>query len=1180
MADINLLFVADGIFQFGPQIVTQGSPDVRDDTFTVSKYLSILQGSTSPTIAVTTAHRNGDPNATITTPFNFATSVPDLSVYDVLVMVGYEGTNYNAEVGGPLPGNLVFIEPAEVSAISEFMNGGGGVLAAGDHEGLGSLMCGLLPRVRSMRAWFSGADTDPTIPAAAPRNWPGGTDQRADTVRAAVDGTWHFDNQSDDIPQPLSFPAGTSHPILQGAHGPISSFPDHMHEGQVILPWSYTDPLLPGDPRDEYPTVAGLQQKPVILATGLTIGGHPTPTDGSACEQDNFYDELIDTRSPGFTVNVLGAYDGQTVGVGRVVTDASFHHYIDLNLVGDPCAPAGPRQLGFTTAAGAPIMADLEAFYIHTIAWLARRVKSCSLLVQNSTFGKDELASIGLPVSFASAFWVVMDGFLPSELGIDASGNLINPANPPKVTFTIDAPASSNATVVNALQTQHQFQVEPFTGSVLTESLPPPPNSPQRFLYPFTVKFTGTDGFVLPSELLTITAKITVNSTPYTASAQLDLITAANPYVTNPDAGNDYTSWLSTDLRVFRVDDDEKFFGAHVKDFYPPGATGVSYPVKPAAASAAATAYIAQVIQQLTLNKGQVDGDTFDNSLSESEDASRSMLEYLQVDPRTNKAAFNFAICRVRIRGTTPTGPGTTQATNCRVFFRAFQAQNTVSTFNVNTTYRETPIVPNFGRRVPLLGVQTDSMGKPEYVTLPFFAVDRVNLAGPTDLTTQPADTPNVQTISPVTGQEIDTYFGVWLDMNQPTLLFPQFAPPGDFDNKNGSFNTTGFGIQSINAAFNRALHQCLIAEVAFDEVVIPPTDDSTNSDKLAQRNLAYIDGPNPGAISSRRMPHPFQIQSSSQTARHVDELMISWGNTPAGSTASLYLPGVSSADILSIASELYADNPLTAQDQYTIEVPVGPVTFVPIPKGTGLLAGLLTVDLPPGVKRGDLYSLVVRQVTDASAVGLRGVTGRNADNAAAKQTTSAYIAWRRVSGAFQINIQISTKEQLLLPEERHLALFRWIGENILPYNRWYPVMQRYIEQLAGRVQGFGGDPGSIPPSQTGSVPGHPVGTGHGSGHGSGHGPGHTHGSGKDEHQHEVTGKITGIVYDHFGDFVGFILETDHAHEWHFRSRELRIMELVRVAFADRTRVSVIREHGHSDTPLSIVLRGPPHFED
>ena len=41
--------------------------------------------------------------------------------------------------------------------------------------------------------------------------------------------------------------------------------------------------------------------------------------------------------------------------------------------------------------------------------------------------------------------------------------------------------------------------------------------------------------------------------------------------------------------------------------------------------------------------------------------------------------------------------------------------------------------------------------------------------AGPADLTKQLPDTPNVQTISPVTGKEIDTYYGCWLDMNQPT---------------------------------------------------------------------------------------------------------------------------------------------------------------------------------------------------------------------------------------------------------------------------------------------------------------------------------------------------------------------------------------------------------------------------
>ena len=45
-------------------------------------------------------------------------------------------------------------------------------------------------------------------------------------------------------------------------------------------------------------------------------------------------------------------------------------------------------------------------------------------------------------------------------------------------------------------------------------------------------------------------------------------------------------------------------------------------------------------------------------------------------------------------------------------------------------------------------------------------------------------------------------------------------------------------------------------------------------------------------------MPHPFQIQASTRTAQQVDELMIAWGDTPAGSTASLYLPGVAAADI------------------------------------------------------------------------------------------------------------------------------------------------------------------------------------------------------------------------------------------------------------------------------------------
>ena len=44
------------------------------------------------------------------------------------------------------------------------------------------------------------------------------------------------------------------------------------------------------------------------------------------------------------TNNTLAAYDGHTVNVGRIVTDSSFHHFLDLNLLGDPCSPSSRRR--------------------------------------------------------------------------------------------------------------------------------------------------------------------------------------------------------------------------------------------------------------------------------------------------------------------------------------------------------------------------------------------------------------------------------------------------------------------------------------------------------------------------------------------------------------------------------------------------------------------------------------------------------------------------------------------------------------------------------------------------------------------------------------------------------------------------------------------------------------------
>ena len=166
-------------------------------------------------------------------------------------------------------------------------------------------------------------------------------------------------------------------------------------------------------------------------------------------------------------------------------------------------------------------------------------------------------------------------------------------------------------------------------------------------------------------------------------------------------------------------------------------------------------------------------------------------------------------------------------------------------------------------------------------------------------------------------------------------------------------------------------------------------------------------------------------------------------------------------------------------------------------------------------------------------------------------------LLWRRTTGGSQFVVTISTKDQLLLPEERLLAVMRWILENTPRQKRWYPVLLRYIDDIAGRVTGFGGDPGSIRPSSTGEVPGL---------HRKPRPPRH------DKDERELTGKIEALVYDHLGDFAGFILETEHGHRHRFESRESGVRELAGRAWVERIRVTVVIEPDRPHIPLAIIL--------
>jgi hypothetical protein len=85
-------------------------------------------------------------------------------------------------------------------------------------------------------------------------------------------------------------------------------------------------------------------------------------------------------------------------------------------------------------------------------------------------------------------------------------------------------------------------------------------------------------------------------------------------------------------------------------------------------------------------------------------------------------------------------------------------------------------------------------------------------------------------------------------------------------------------------------------------------------------------------------------------------------------------------------------------------------------------------------LRKGETHSIAVRQLMDATATlrpappPMQIAAVRDQATRAAKPTR---IAWREVLGGFQFAIAISTKEQLLLPEEPLLAVLRWIVQEM-----------------------------------------------------------------------------------------------------------------------------------------------------
>lgn len=237
------------------------------------------------------------------------------------------------------------LEPAEVDALKNWMrigqqNGqrGGGLLLTGDHAEpvpADALLTGPAP---ASGLWSIGRALGERVPRAGRmRRWDGPSRGGNDSQNTHFANANFSDNslQYDDMPQRLILPLveqGKPHPLFFYQQGTfVEVFPDHMHEGAIRMP---TDGELGN--ADEWPAAV----RPQVVARGT------------------------DRSKGGIEVGLVAAYDGDLAGVGRIVTDSTWHHYfnVNLNLFIPPGVPNSPTD-------------QIGQFYANLAVWLTPLVK-------------------------------------------------------------------------------------------------------------------------------------------------------------------------------------------------------------------------------------------------------------------------------------------------------------------------------------------------------------------------------------------------------------------------------------------------------------------------------------------------------------------------------------------------------------------------------------------------------------------------------------------------------------------------------------------------------------------------------------------------------------------------------------------------------------------------------------
>jgi hypothetical protein len=261
----------------------------------------------------TMIHRGTPPRIFLTREF--------LADFDELWLYGFLTTGVENE-----------LSEEEVASVGAWMDEGGGVLMTGDHAnpspdgrllGMGRALGHRMPRAGAMRRWegppgtAAGSRFDTQVPTS-PERPSDLTLQSDECLQRLLLRRFPRDRR------PAGQPATSSpHPVLIGRRGEITAFPDHQHEGALAFPACEETAHWPAGPLGvprPYPIANGVDQR-----TG-------------------------DVRP------VLSAYDGSAAGVGRIIADTSWHHYLNINLW---AIPPGEERDG------------LGDFFSNLAVWLA-----------------------------------------------------------------------------------------------------------------------------------------------------------------------------------------------------------------------------------------------------------------------------------------------------------------------------------------------------------------------------------------------------------------------------------------------------------------------------------------------------------------------------------------------------------------------------------------------------------------------------------------------------------------------------------------------------------------------------------------------------------------------------------------------------------------------------------------